>query len=72
MAAAKADGSYAKIYEQYFGEPRSKVVGMDATRLAEDVLALLEREPELININNTIIRNEGYLKSLQSDTEHDV
>jgi spore coat polysaccharide biosynthesis protein SpsF len=31
----------------------------------EDILALLKREPELILLNANIIRNEGYLKSLQ-------
>jgi spore coat polysaccharide biosynthesis protein SpsF len=56
----------------FLQEVFSRLYRDNPTFLAEDVLALLEREPELININNTIIRNEGYLKSLQSDTEHDV
>ncbi|TXI21068.1 MAG: hypothetical protein E6Q67_08240 [Roseateles sp.] len=34
---------------------------------AADVLALLAREPELAQINTDIIRNEGYLKSLEAD-----
>jgi len=40
--------------------------------LAQDVLALLDREPELVGINSNIIRNEGYLKSLQTDKENHV
>lgn len=36
--------------------------------LAQDILALLEREPDLKLINSKIIRNEGYLKSLKDDT----
>ena len=35
--------------------------------LASDVLSLLDKEPELLKINNDIIRNEGYLKSLIED-----
>lgn len=30
-----------------------------------EILALLEREPDLMQINSEVIRNEGYLKSLQ-------
>ncbi|MFY7867781.1 cytidylyltransferase domain-containing protein [Roseateles sp.] len=38
---------------------------------AQDVLALLEREPQLQELNQHIIRNEGYLKSLAADrTDH--
>jgi spore coat polysaccharide biosynthesis protein SpsF len=40
--------------------------------LASDVLALLENEPELMNINSNIIRNEGYLKSLIEDKNAQV
>ncbi len=36
--------------------------------LMEDILALLEREPELARINAGIVRNEGYLKSLAQDS----
>jgi spore coat polysaccharide biosynthesis protein SpsF len=42
------------------------------TFLAQDVLKLLDAEPELVGINSNIIRNEGYLKSLQSDKEINV
>lgn len=40
--------------------------------LAADVLALLDREPELLSINSDIVRNEGYLKSLQTDNQNHV
>lgn len=36
----------------------------------EDILKLLEKEPELSKINSHIIRNEGYLKSLEQDKEY--
>ncbi len=35
--------------------------------LAEDILALLKTEPELMQLNSDILRNEGYLKSLTED-----
>jgi spore coat polysaccharide biosynthesis protein SpsF len=38
--------------------------------LTRDILTLLEREPELMQINGGIIRNEGYLKSLHEDEEY--
>lgn len=34
----------------------------------EQVLTLLKQKPELQRINNTIVRNEGYLNSLIADT----
>jgi hypothetical protein len=40
--------------------------------LASDVLALLNKEPELMTINTNIIRNEGYLKSLAEDEKANV
>ncbi len=39
--------------------------------LMEDVLALLEREPELGKINTGIERNAGYVASLQRDAERE-
>ncbi|MDT7041853.1 glycosyltransferase family protein [Candidatus Nitronereus thalassa] len=39
----------------------------DRPFVASDVLALLEREPELMSINQGIVRNEGYLRSLEAD-----
>jgi spore coat polysaccharide biosynthesis protein SpsF len=35
----------------------------------QDVLDLLEREPHLMTLNQGIIRNEGYLRSLEQDCE---
>ena len=32
-----------------------------------DVLVLLEKEPELKNINSDFIKNEGYLHSIKND-----
>ena len=40
--------------------------------LASEVLLLLENEPDLMGINNSIIRNEGYLKSLKEDRKTNV
>jgi len=34
---------------------------------SSEILALMEREPDLMQINSGIIRNEGYLKSLQAE-----
>jgi spore coat polysaccharide biosynthesis protein SpsF len=56
----------------FLQEVFSRLYFDNPTFLAEDVLALLEREPELSTINANIIRNEGYLKSLRADEEHDV
>lgn len=33
----------------------------------DDIYTLLERRPELLTINNGIIRNEGYIKSVEND-----
>lgn len=37
--------------------------------LIQDIVGLLKREPELMKINESNIRNEGYLKSLKEDEE---
>ncbi len=37
----------------------------------EDILELLEKEPELAKINQGIVRNEGYEKSLREDKENE-
>ncbi len=39
----------------------------DGPFLTSDILALLDREPELMALNQGIVRNEGYLRSLQAD-----
>lgn len=41
----------------------------DRPFLTSDILRLLDREPELMTINQGIVRNEGYLRSLQSDQQ---
>lgn len=40
--------------------------------LAQDVLSLLEKHPQLTLINNEIVRNEGYLTSLETDRNNHV
>jgi spore coat polysaccharide biosynthesis protein SpsF len=40
--------------------------------LAAEILALLDKEPEIMAINSNIVRNEGYLKSLAEDRRSDV
>lgn len=49
-----------KIYAELYKEGRLFVT--------QDVFNLLKNKPELILINNQIIRNEGYIKSLKMDT----
>ena len=36
----------------------------------EDILELLEQEPDLIEINKGTVRNEGYLKSIKQDKRY--
>ena len=38
--------------------------------LAQDIFDLLDREPALMKINSDIIRDEGYIKSLEEDREY--
>ena len=38
--------------------------------LDRNILALLEREPDLMEINQGIVRNEGYIKSLKEDQDY--
>jgi len=48
-----------RVYEElYEGKPEFST---------DDILDLLRRKPELLQINSGIIRNEGYLKSLMED-----
>ena len=42
-------------------------LGAQGTFGMEDVLALLRREPALLEINRSLTRNEGYAKSLRAD-----
>lgn len=50
----------------------SRLYRAGAPFLAPEVLALLDKEPELMTINGNIVRNEGYLKSLAEDRRSDV
>lgn len=50
----------------------SRLYHPDRPFLANDILALLDAEPQLAAINGSIVRNEGYLKSLQSDKDFHV
>ena len=38
--------------------------------LMNDVIALLEKEPQLVKINRQVMRDEGYSKSLEKDKEN--
>lgn len=44
-----------------------KLYKKDYLFYTEDILALLKKEPKLMDINSGIIRNAGYLKSLRED-----
>ena len=44
----------------------------DKPFLAHELLTLLENEPELMQFNSNIVRNEGYLKSLIEDRKTHV
>jgi len=35
--------------------------------LMKDIISLLEKEPDLVNINKDYIMDEGYLKSIKED-----
>jgi len=45
----------------------SNLYKQDSLFLTNDILKLLDSKPKLKNINSNIIRNEGYLKSIQRD-----
>jgi spore coat polysaccharide biosynthesis protein SpsF len=38
--------------------------------LTQDILGLLQREPNLLKINSSIVRDEGYIKSLRKDEDY--
>jgi spore coat polysaccharide biosynthesis protein SpsF len=50
----------------------SRLFQKDRIFLARDILALLETEPELMQLNGDIVRNEGYLRSLFEDGNQNV
>jgi spore coat polysaccharide biosynthesis protein SpsF len=54
---------------QFIREIYSRLYKPGKIFITDDILNLLEREPELVKINNGIIRNEGYIKSLKQDEE---
>ncbi len=54
---------------RFIREIFSRLYKPDEIFLTDDILNLIEREPELLKINTGIIRNEGYLKSLKQDEE---
>lgn len=45
----------------------SRLFNKDKLFLANDILELLDKEPELMKINNNILRNEGYQESLNDE-----
>ena len=47
----------------------SRLYSKDRIFLAADVMKLLDNEPELLQLNCNIVRNEGYLKSLIQDSK---
>ena len=55
---------------EFIREIFSNISSKDDIFFLEDVLDVLNRKPELLKINAGIIRNEGYLKSLQKDKDH--
>jgi len=48
-----------EIFEQLYSP--------DTPFLTHDILQLIEKKPELLTLNQSIIRNEGYLKSIKND-----
>ena len=52
---------------RFLTEIYSRLYHPEKIFLTEDILALLRQEPDLIKINQNIVRNEGYLKSLEQD-----
>ena len=52
-----------EIYNELY--PKNPFFGL------KEIIELFKRRPELLKINQQIIRNEGYLKSLQRDKEYE-
>ena len=48
-----------EIFEQLYSP--------DSPFLTHDILQLIQKKPELLTLNQAIIRNEGYLKSIKND-----
>ena len=56
----------------FLSEIFSRLYSASKQFCTEDVLALLEKERSLASINANIVRNEGYLKSLQQEKANHV
>lgn len=54
---------------EFLREIYNRLYAKDTLFYMEDVLDLLMKNPELMNINKGIVRNEGYLKSIKEDEE---
>jgi len=52
---------------EFVREIYNRLYAKDTLFYMEDVVDLLKKHPELMNINKGIIRNEGYLESLKED-----
>jgi spore coat polysaccharide biosynthesis protein SpsF len=55
---------------RFLSEIFARLYRTDHIFLTQDILDLLKKEPQLMEINSRIIRNEGYLKSLLKDKEY--
>ncbi len=54
---------------RFVREIYKKLYSSEKIFLTEDILTLLSREPNLIKINENIVRDEGYIKSLLNDNK---
>jgi len=52
---------------EFLREIYNRLYAKDTLFYMEDVVDLLTKNPELMDINKDIVRNEGYLKSLKED-----
>jgi len=59
------EGSDYELLQQIYNE----LFDSDYLFVTDDILKLLDRRPELLDINSQIKRNEGYLKSLEMDNK---
>jgi spore coat polysaccharide biosynthesis protein SpsF len=57
---------------EFIGRIFEKIGKTDDIFYMEDVLKVLEENPELIEINAGILRNEGYRISLRKDRQHET
>jgi spore coat polysaccharide biosynthesis protein SpsF (cytidylyltransferase family) len=55
---------------EFIKEIFSNISNKNGIFFSEDVIDVLNKKPELLEINTDIQRNEGYLKSLKKDQEH--